>query len=143
MTPTKKGFLIFSDDLKLYGKYEPMTVDSLIWFILSTVISEWRSNWNRAVRNSSREERKSTLILKSAETLNPRNYRTTTLLTIHIPITAIISKRIIEHLEDNNLFAEKKDCKNGRYWCKDQLMINKDLNEDSRNKKDRLSTCFR
>jgi len=89
-------------------------------------------------------EGKTTLLPKSTDTRNPKNYRPITCLpTTYKILTAIISKRISQHLERNDILpAEQKGCRKGSYGCKDQLLINKMILEDCSRRKRNLSTSW-
>ena len=84
------------------------------------------------------------LIPKNADTSSPKNYRPITCLsTTYKLLTSILSDSIYKHLEENNLYPiEQKGCKRGTYGCKDQLLINKMILEDSNNNKKNLSTAW-
>ena len=84
------------------------------------------------------------LLPKNNDTKNPKNYRPITCLpTMYKILTSIITERTYTFLEENNMLPpEQKGCKRGSYGCKDQLLINKMILEDSRMKKKNLSTAW-
>ena len=84
------------------------------------------------------------LIPKNADTSSPKNYRPITCLsTTYKILTSILSDSIYKHLEENNLYPiEQKGCKKYSYGCKDQLLINKMILEDSSNNNKNLSTAW-
>ena len=84
------------------------------------------------------------LLPKTEETKNPKNYRPITCLpTMYKILTSVITERTYNFLEVNNMLPpEQKGCKRGSYGCKDQLLINKMILEDSKVKKKNLSTAW-
>jgi len=84
------------------------------------------------------------LLPKTDETRNPKNYRPITCLpTMYKILTRIITERTYIFLDTNKLLPpEQKGCKRGSYGCKDQLLINKMILEDSKNKRKNLSTAW-
>ena len=84
------------------------------------------------------------LLPKNNETKNPKNYRPIACLpTTYKVLTSVITERTHTFLEGNNLLPqEQKGCKRGSYGCKDQLLINKMILEDCKNKKKNLSTAW-
>ena len=84
------------------------------------------------------------LLPKNNETKNPKNYRPIACLpTTYKVLTSVITERTYTFLEGNNLLPqEQKGCKRGSYGCKDQLLINKMILEDYKNKKKNLSTAW-
>ena len=81
---------------------------------------------------------------KSNETNIPKNYRPiTSLPTMYKMLTSIITERTYNFLDNNNILpTEQKECKRGSYGCKDQLLINKMLLENSRSSLKNLSTAW-
>ena len=76
------------------------------------------------------------LLPKSNETNIPKNYPATTCLQLatnmYKILTSIITERTYNFSENNNILpTEQKGCKRGSYGCKDQLLINKMLLENS------------
>lgn len=58
-------------------------------------------------------------------------------------LTSIITERIYKFLDENNLLpAEQKGCRRGSYRCKDQLLINKAIIEETKSQKKNLSTAW-
>ena len=84
------------------------------------------------------------LLPKTEDTKNPKNYRPITcLLTTYKILTSIITERVYNHLDENDLLPkEQKGCRRGSYGCKDQLLINKAIIEDAKKKKKNLSTAW-
>ena len=84
------------------------------------------------------------LIPKCEDTSLPKNFRPITCLsTTYKLLTSIIADSIYLYLEDNNLIpVEQKGCKRGSYGCKDQLLINKMIQEDSHNNNKNLSCAW-
>ena len=80
---------------------------------------------------------------KSNETNIPKNYRPLTCLpTMYKILTSIITERTYNFLDNNNILPTKqKGCKRVSYGCKDQLLINKMLLENSRSSRKNLSTA--
>ena len=78
------------------------------------------------------------LLPKSKEFNIPKNYRPITCLsTMYKILTSIVTEGTYNFLDTNNILPlEQKGCKKGTYGCKDQLLINKMLLENSR-------TCHR
>ena len=74
---------------------------------------------------------------RNNETKNPKNYRPIACLpTTYKVLTSVITERTYTFLEGNSLLPQKqKGCKRGSYGCKDQLLINKMILEDCKNKK--------
>ena len=84
------------------------------------------------------------LIPKSGETSNPKNYRPITCLpTMYKILTSIITDRTYTFLENNKLLPkEQKGCRRKSYGCKDQLLINKAILEETKSRKRNLSTAW-
>ena len=84
------------------------------------------------------------LLPKSNDTRNPKNYRPITCLTTTYKIlTSIITDRMYKFLDENSILPhEQKGCKRNSYGCKDQLLINKMILEDSKRKNKNLSTAW-
>ena len=84
------------------------------------------------------------LLAKTEETNNPKNYRPITCLTtMYKLLTSIITNRMYEFLDINNIFPdEQKGCKRGSYGCKDQLLIDKMILENCKNNRRNLSTAW-
>ena len=84
------------------------------------------------------------LLPKNNETKNPKNYRPIACSpTTYKVLTSVITERTYTFLEGNSLLPqEQKGCKRGSYGCKDQLLINKMILEDCKNKKKNLSTAW-
>ena len=84
------------------------------------------------------------LLPKTKETRNPKNYRPITCLpTTYKILTSIITRRLYSFLEENNLLpVEQKGCRKGSYGCKDQLLINKAILEEVKSRKKNLSTAW-
>ena len=73
------------------------------------------------------------LLPKFKKTIIPKNYKPITCLsTMYKILTSIVTERTYNFLDTNNILpSEQKDCKKGSYGCKDQLLINKMLLENS------------
>ena len=73
---------------------------------------------------------------KSNETNVPKNYLPITCLaTVYKILTLITTERTCNFLDNNNILpTEQKGCKRGSYGCKDQLLINNMLLENSRSR---------
>lgn len=86
-------------------------------------------------------EGKTILIPKNIKTEDAKNYRPITCLsTMYKNLTAILSDRIYQHLEENQLFPiEQKGCRRNSYGCKDHLLINRTITEDAKRKRKHLS----
>ena len=84
------------------------------------------------------------LLPKAGQTDNPKNYRLITCLsTVYKILTSILTERTYTFMEQNELFPlEQKGCKRGSYGCKDQLLINKMILENCRNRHKNLSTAW-
>ena len=82
------------------------------------------------------------LLPKSNETNVFKNYRSITCLsTMYIILTSIVTERIYNFLDVNNILpSEQKECKNGSYGCKDLLLINMMLLENGRSRHRNLNT---
>ena len=83
------------------------------------------------------------LLAKTNDTDHPKNYRPITCLsTTYRLLTSILSERTYKHTEEHNLFPiEQKGCRKGSYGCKDQLLINKMVLENTKAKHRNLSTA--
>ena len=58
-------------------------------------------------------------------------------------LAPIITERAYNFLDNNNILpTEQKVCKSGSYGCKDQLLINKTLLENSRSSRKNLCTAW-
>jgi hypothetical protein len=91
-------------------------------------------------------EGRTVLIRKSSEkNFDPNNYRPITCLSNLWKIfSGIISDKIYSHLISSNLFPnEQKGCRKKVLGTKDQLLINKAIMENARQKQRNLSTCWR
>ena len=84
------------------------------------------------------------LLPKSNETNFPKNYLPITCLaTVYKILTLITTERTCNFLDNNNILpAEQKGCKRGSYGCKDQLLINNMLLENSHSRCKNLSTAW-
>ena len=84
------------------------------------------------------------LLPKTEDTQNPKNYRPITCLpTMFKILTSILTDRTYSFLDKNNLLpSEQKGCKKGSYGCKDQLLINKTILEETKRNKKNLSTAW-
>jgi len=84
------------------------------------------------------------LLPKTEETKVPKNYRPITCLpTTYKILTSILTEKLYEHLETNNLLpTEQKGCKKGSYGCKDQLLINKAILEEVKSRKKNLTAAW-
>ena len=105
--------------------------------------------YNRAITNPETNPQWLTLRItyllpKSKETNIPKNYRPITCLsTMYKILTSIVTERTYNFLDTNNILpSEQKGCKKGSYGCKDQLLINKMLLENSRTCHRNLSTAW-
>lgn len=88
-------------------------------------------------------EGKTMLIPQNTQTADPKNYRPITCLTTNYKLlTSILSNRLNAHLEDNILPEEKRECWRGSYGCKDQLLMNKVVEENSRKRGKNLSIAW-
>ncbi|XP_042889217.1 uncharacterized protein LOC122264411 [Penaeus japonicus] len=84
------------------------------------------------------------LLPKTQETENPKNYRPITCLnTIYKTLTSIITDRMYNFLEENQMLPnEQKGCKRNSYGCKDQLLINRMILENCKTHHKNLSTAW-
>ena len=84
------------------------------------------------------------LLPKSNETNTPNNYRPITFLpTVYKILTSIVTERAYNFSDNNNILpTEQKGCKRGSYGCKDQLLINTMLLENSCSRRKNLSTAW-
>ena len=84
------------------------------------------------------------LIPKSEETQRPEKYRPITCLpTLYKTLTGVLTKRIQEHLDQNDIISEEqKGCCKKSYGTKDQLLINKIITENSRKAQKNLSMAW-
>ena len=84
------------------------------------------------------------LIPKNENTEDAKNYRPITCLsTMYKLLTSVLTDKIYSFLEGNNMFPlEQKGCKRGTYGCKDQLLINKMINDDCHARKKNLSMAW-
>ena len=79
---------------------------------------------------------------KNKQTNIPKNYRPMTCLsTMYEILTSIVTERTYNYLDTKNIL-EQKGYKKGSYGCKDQLLINKMLLENSRSCHRNLSTAW-
>ena len=76
------------------------------------------------------------LLPKNNETKNQKKYRPIACLpTTYQVLTSVIAERKHTFLEGNNLLSQEQEgCKRESYGCKDQLLINKMILEDYKNK---------
>nr|CAI5864221.1 unnamed protein product [Callosobruchus analis] len=81
---------------------------------------------------------------KNADTKNPANYRPITCLpTLYKIITATICRSIEQHLTQNNILTEEqKGCRKQSQGCKEQLIIDTVIMEQTRKENRNLHTCF-
>ena len=117
--------------------------------ILDSIHENITNCYNRAIANPETNPQWSTqgityLIPKSRETNIPQNYRPITCLSaIYTILISIVTERTYNFLGTNNILpSEQKGCKKGSYECKDQLLINKMLLENSRTCHRNLSTAW-
>ena len=84
------------------------------------------------------------LLPKTKETNKPKNYRPITCLsTTYKLLTSILTERTYTFIESNDLFPiEQKGCKRGSYGCKDQLLINRMIIENCKNRHRNLSMAW-
>ena len=84
------------------------------------------------------------LLPKSNETNIPKNYRPITCLSTRYKIlTSVVAERTYSFFDANNIQpSEQKECKKESYSCKDQLLINKILLENSRSCHGNLGTTW-
>ena len=84
------------------------------------------------------------LIPKKDDTKNPANYRPITCLPIVYKIlTGVLTSRMMEHLQSNNLIPEEQkggisDC----YGCVDQLIINSMILDDAKKRNKNISIAW-
>ena len=104
--------------------------------------------FNRDIKNLETNPKQFTqgityLLPKSNETNKPENHRPTTCLsTMYKMLTSIITERTYSFLDTNNILPAEQGCRKGSYGCKDQLLINKMLLENSRSHHRNLSTAW-
>ena len=78
------------------------------------------------------------LLAKSSGTKDPKNYRRITCLS-----TPVLTDRTCSYLEQNYHFPlEQKGCRRSSYSCKDQLMINKIIPENCKERKRNFSGAW-
>ena len=84
------------------------------------------------------------LLPENDETDEPKNYLPITCLsTTYQLLTSIITESAYSHLDLNNILPlEQKGCRRGSYGCKDQLLINKMIQENCYKTKRNLSTAW-
>ena len=84
------------------------------------------------------------LLAKSSDTKDPKNYRPITCIsTTHKLLISVLTDRTYLHLEQNDLLPlEQKGYRHGSYGCKDQLLINKMILENSKKRKRNLSCAW-
>ena len=136
----------FMEALRKAQKWKLPGIDKVLNIWLNTLdsIHESITNcYNRAITNPETNlqwfiQGITYLLPKSIETDIPKNYRTITCLpTMYKILTSIVTERTCNLLDTNNILpSEQEGCKKGSYGCKDQLLINKMLLENSR-------TCHR
>ena len=84
------------------------------------------------------------LLAKSNGTKDPKNYRTITCLSITYKLlTSVLTDRTYSQMVQNDLFPlEQKGFRRSSYGCKDQLRINKIINENWKKRKRSLSCAW-
>lgn len=89
-------------------------------------------------------EGKTHLVPKNNDTEDPKNFRPITCLnTVYKLLTSIISVKIAQYIDTNNLIPiEQKGCCKGSYGCKDQLLYSKAILEDCQKHKKSLSLAW-
>ena len=87
---------------------------------------------------------KTSLLPKTTETTNPRKYRPICCLpTSYKLLTGIISDKIYEHLDNNQMLEEEqKGCRRRRQGTKHQLLINNCVLEDCKRRARNLSMAW-
>ncbi|XP_066912330.1 uncharacterized protein [Clytia hemisphaerica] len=87
---------------------------------------------------------RTTLVPKKVETRNPSNYRPITCLPIVYKIlTSIITSRMLHHIQANSIIpVEQKGNASNTYGTIDQLMINKLIMVNAKNKLKNISTAW-
>ncbi|KAL1447369.1 hypothetical protein WDU94_013907 [Cyamophila willieti] len=84
------------------------------------------------------------LLPKNQNTEDPKSWRPITCLPVMYKLlTSILKKKIYQHLEENAILPqEQRGCLKGSYGCKDLLLIDKIITEDSYKNKKNLSMCW-
>ena len=84
------------------------------------------------------------LLPKNHETKNPKNYRPITCLsTTYKLLTSILTERIYGFMDQHKFLPqEQKGSRKGSYGCKDQLLINRMIMENSKNRQRNLSMAW-
>jgi len=87
---------------------------------------------------------RTTLVPKKVDTQNPSNYRPITCLPVVYKIlTSIITTRMNHHIQANNIMPEEqKGNSSNTYGTIDQLLINKMVMEEAKQKKRNISTAW-
>jgi len=90
--------------------------------------------FNKLVEEDQIPKQLTFIIPKNGNTENPKNYRPVTCLpTIYKLMTSIIRRRMQKYMDDENLMPkEQKGCCSGSKGCKDQLLISKEILQDSK-----------
>ncbi|XP_030754463.1 uncharacterized protein LOC115881195 [Sitophilus oryzae] len=87
---------------------------------------------------------RTTLIFKSGDTENPKNYRPITCLnTIYKILTGIIADKLYKHLEIQEILPyEQKGCRRNAQGCRDQVLLSNIIAEDCKRRKKNLSIAW-
>jgi hypothetical protein len=82
--------------------------------------------------------------LKDTDTINPSKYRPITCLPMLYKIlTACIAHQIYRHCENSNIIAEEqKGCRKVSQGCKEQLLIDSTVTEQTKHQKRNLYTAY-
>ena len=81
---------------------------------------------------------------KSAETLNPKNYRPITCLnTIYKILSSIVTQKVTQHIETENVLTEEqKGCRKGSQGCKEHLIIDMVVASQAKKRKRNLAVSW-
>ena len=116
---------------------------------LTTLHQHLLNAYNQAIENQENlpdwfSTAQTYLLPKNKDTENPKNYRPIACLSTSYKVfTSILTERSYTHITKNDILPEEqRGCVRDSYGCKDQLLINKMIIEDCKEKKKNLSMTW-